>query len=105
MNQTTENYQDIFVTELELWRAKGAQLIDVREPFEFARGHVPGAKNIPLDQIADIAPSLAGSIVLICASGGRSSHAAQYLVTLGQTEIANLVGGTFGYAQSGLPLE
>jgi rhodanese-related sulfurtransferase len=105
MNQTTENHQDIFVNELELWRAKGAQLIDVREPFEFAQGHVPGAKNIPLDQIADIGADLKGSIVLICASGGRSSHAAQYLALLGQAEIANLVGGTFGYAQSGLPLE
>lgn len=105
MNQTTATYQDIFVTELELWRAKGAQLIDVRESFEFVEGHVPGAKNIPLDQIAHIAESLEGSIVLICASGGRSSHAAQYLAMFGQTEIANLVGGTFGYAQAGLPLE
>ncbi len=105
MNQTINNYQDIFVTELETWRAKGAQLIDVREPFEFVQGHIPGAKNIPLDQIADIGANLEGSIVLICASGGRSSHAAHYLVTLGNTEIANLVGGTFGYAQSGLPLE
>jgi phage shock protein E len=105
MNQATNNYQDIFVAELELWRAKGAQLIDVREPFEFVQGHIPGAKNIPLNQIADIGASLEGSIVLICASGGRSSHAAQYLVMLGQAEIANLVGGTFGYAQSGLSLE
>ncbi len=105
MNQTTENYQDIFVGELELWRAKGAQLIDVRETFEFARGHIPGAQNIPLGQIADIAPTLAGAVVLICASGNRSSHAAQYLATFGKTEIANLAGGTFGYAQSGLPLE
>lgn len=105
MNQTMNNYQDIFVTELETWRAKGAQLIDVREPFEFVEGHVPGAKNIPLDQFAHIAPTLTGCIVLICASGGRSSHAAQYLALLGQAEIANLSGGTFAYAQSGLALE
>ena len=105
MNQSTADYADIFANELETWRTNGAQLIDVREPYEYARGHVPGAQNIPLGKIAKVAPILEGAVVLICASGGRSSHAAQYLATLGKADIANLAGGTFGYAQSGLPLE
>ena len=47
MNQSTADYADIFANELETWRTNGAQLIDVREPYEYARGHVPGAQNIP----------------------------------------------------------
>jgi rhodanese-related sulfurtransferase len=104
MNHNTEQYQDIFANELELWRAKNATFIDVREPWEYARGHVPGAQNIPLGEIAEHAQNLAGPIVLICASGNRSSHAAQFLGGIGLTPIANLVGGTYSYAQSGLPL-
>lgn len=105
MNQMTDQHQDIFANELEQWRARGAQVIDVREPWEYVRGHVPGAQNIPLGEIADVAPTLQEPIVFVCASGNRSGHAAQYLVSLGKSQIANLTGGTFGYAQAGLPLE
>jgi rhodanese-related sulfurtransferase len=105
MNPNTNQHQDIFPTELEQWRANGAQLIDVREPWEYVQGHIPGAQNIPLGEIAEVASTLEGPMVLICAVGGRSSSAAQYLASLGKTDVANLVGGTSGYAQRGLPLE
>lgn len=92
-------YQDIFVNELEQWRSRGARIIDVREGDEFAQGHLPGAENIPLGELEEKAATLGGELVVVCASGGRSATAARYLSELGKSGVANLVGGTFGYAQ------
>ena len=102
--QKNPEYQDIFANELELWRSKGARIIDVRETHEFEQGRIPGAKNIPLGTLEREIDTLNGEIVVVCASGGRSVTAAKYLSALGKTGIANLVGGTFGYAQQ-YPLE
>lgn len=70
---------------------KGAPLIDVRTPEEFAGGHVEGAVNIPVDEVpsraADIA-KLAGAdktVVVYCRSGKRSARAAETLRQSGLT--------------------
>lgn len=77
----------------------------MREPWEYVQGHIPGAQNIPLGEIENVASTLEGPMVLICANGNCSGFAAQYLASLGQTEVANPAGGTFGYVQRGLLLE
>jgi rhodanese-related sulfurtransferase len=62
--------------------AGGARLIDVRTEAEFASGHVPGATNVPLDQLAGHAGRLAGEgkpLVVYCASGVRSAMAKRVL--------------------------
>lgn len=73
--------------------AKGARLVDVRSPGEFAGGHIPGAVNIPVDQIdrraGEIGPKEAG-VVVYCASGMRSASAAGTLRKLGFTPVADL---------------
>lgn len=102
--KNTSTYTDIFANELESWRSKGARIIDVRETYEFAQGRIPGAENIPLGELENAAESLHGELVLVCASGGRSVSAARFLNEIGKAGIANLVGGTFGYAQQ-YPLE
>lgn len=64
----------------------GARLIDVRSPAEFGGGHLPGAVNIPLDQLAARAAELKKSdkpIVLYCASGMRSGQAKRILAGAG----------------------
>jgi rhodanese-related sulfurtransferase len=61
---------------------EGAELIDVRTRGEFAQGHVPGAVNIPLDEVLRAAERLAKGgkpVVLYCQSGMRSSSAARAL--------------------------
>ena len=64
--------------ELEQALAEGVQLVDVRTPGEFGEGHVPGAVNVPLEQISDAGREWPGRRVwLICPSGVRSSRAAQ----------------------------
>lgn len=59
----------------------GAQLVDVRTPAEFAADPVPGARNIPVDQLAQRLRELDRElpVVVFCASGWRSSHAARLL--------------------------
>ncbi len=71
------------------------QLVDVRQPAEVADGTLPGAANIPLDQleqrIGELDPSR--RVVLLCRSGNRSGAAAAFLVTAGFTDVVNLTGG------------
>jgi rhodanese-related sulfurtransferase len=84
----------------------GAQVVDVREPWEYADGHVPGARLVPL---ADV-PTLVGQlpvdepIYLVCAVGGRSGQAAQFLARHG-VESVNVLGGTGEWVAAGYPVE
>lgn len=76
-------YQDIFPEEVNQWKQKGAQIIDVREPGEYTSGHLPGAVNIPLGQLPNRTDEVKEPVVLVCASGNRSGQAAQYLAEQG----------------------
>ena len=98
-------YQDIFPNELNTWTQKGAVLIDVRETFEYDEGHIPNTTNIPLGSLAAKLQDIPDNVVLICAAGGRSAQAAQYLSEQGYKQVANLMGGTFGWQSQGLALE
>jgi hydroxyacylglutathione hydrolase len=85
----------------------GAILLDVREPEEFAEGHIAGAVNIPQADLAtrleDIPPDR--PIFTVCRSGARSLRSAQFLKQSGYTEITNLRGGITAWEEHGLPLE
>lgn len=82
-------------------------LIDVREPNEWARGHLPGARHVPLDRLR-IDPKSAlprDGVMFVCARGGRSQTAATIAESLGLTDVYSLDGGTDGWASVGLPIE
>ncbi|MCA9835302.1 MAG: rhodanese-like domain-containing protein [Trueperaceae bacterium] len=98
-------YQDIFPEELSQWQRKGASLIDVREPYEFEMGHVPGTKNIPLGELSVRISEVPDNVVLICASGNRSGRAAGFLSQQGYHKVANLMGGTQGWMMRGREIE
>ncbi|MHB8613634.1 MAG: rhodanese-like domain-containing protein [Candidatus Dormibacteraceae bacterium] len=87
----------------------GALVVDVREPYEWARGHVSGAEHIPLDdlpiRLRNGALPREGEILFICASGGRSSNAAALATANGYRNVASVAGGTSRWAQLGLPIE
>ena len=68
--------------------------IDVREPFEFARGHVAGAINIPPAELMRGAKALDNvpkdtELVLYCLSGSRSNASMRYFRELGFTNLVN----------------
>lgn len=70
-------------------------ILDVRQPGEYAAGHIPGARLIPLAQLSDRLKEIpkASTTLVYCAIGGRSRVAAQMLSGKGFSEILNLTGG------------
>lgn len=76
---------------------KGAFLVDVRTPQEFAQGHVQGSVNIPLDQVQSNLSQFKGkkNIVVFCRSGNRSTQAKRILDQNGIKNVYN--GGTWMY--------
>ena len=80
-------------------------LIDVREPEEYAEARVPGAVLIPLDTIPERTGELPDQhLYMICALGGRSLKAAEYLTALGWS-CTNVAGGTNGWVEAGYPYD
>jgi rhodanese-related sulfurtransferase len=82
-------------------QAKSCTLIDVREPGEFASGHVAGAENRPLSSFdASHLPS-DRPVILICRSGGRSGQALAKARAAGRADVRHYSGGVTGWAQAG----
>jgi glyoxylase-like metal-dependent hydrolase (beta-lactamase superfamily II)/rhodanese-related sulfurtransferase len=84
-----------------------AMVLDVREPEEFASGHVPDAVSIPQ---ADLALQLERvprdrDVLVACRSGNRSLAAARFLRSLGYDRVANLERGTLGWIEVGNRVE
>lgn len=86
-----------------------AQVIDVREADEFAAGHLPEARNIPIGKIADRVGEIEKykdkPLILCCASGMRSAKACGELKKLGFTRLHSLTGGIDAWRQAGLPVK
>lgn len=86
---------DIGNSQLEALARQGARVIDVRTTQEFEAGHIPGAENVPVDQVAS---AMAGwdkskPVVVYCATGSRSASAAQALMGAGFAHVYNLTAG------------
>lgn len=81
-------------------------IIDVREPKEWATGHLPGARLVPLDQLrAEPEKSLPrDNVLFVCQKGPRSLAAAKVAERYGLKEIHSLDGGTSAWIKAGLPV-
>src|ERR1700744_3521426 len=76
----------------------GATVVDVREPEEWAAGHIPGAVHVPKSylesRIEGAAPDRSGHVILYCASGNRSAWATRTMVDdLGYENVESMTGG------------
>jgi len=82
-------------------------VVDVREPWEYRQGHVPGAILMPLGQLATRVGELdlEKPVAVICATGNRSQSASALLGQKGFKTVYNVLGGTTQWARSGLKLE
>lgn len=100
------NVPEVMSIDIEDRVKAGWTLIDVRETFEFAFGHIPGSVNIPMSEFIDRLSEVPKErVVLICRSGGRSEEAGRYLLQNGYSEIVNLIGGTMAWKSAGFQLE
>ncbi len=89
--------QHATIDELRQAVANGSHLvIDVREPDEYASGHVPSAINMPVGSLPQAAAALDhdAQILVICQSGHRSVTASKRLMKAGFTQVRNVTGGT-----------
>jgi sulfur-carrier protein adenylyltransferase/sulfurtransferase len=90
----------------ELIAGGDVDVVDVREPGEWAQGHLAAARLVPLGQFrASPAASLArDGVIFVCAAGVRSQTAARLAEGLGYKRLYNLTGGTRAWTAARLPL-
>jgi len=85
---------------VKTWAATaGAVLLDVREPDEYAAGHIPGSVNLPLSSISAASkrvPKKDTPLFVYCLSGNRSGSAIGALKSMGYTNLTN-IGGIRGW--------
>jgi rhodanese-related sulfurtransferase len=95
------------LTELRARPDAPVVVLDVRTPEEYAAGHVPGAVNIPYDQVGTRLSEIpkTDEVVLYCRSGRRAALAAETLSAAGYTKLAHLAGDMQGWTAAGLPVD
>jgi rhodanese-related sulfurtransferase len=83
--------------------------VDVREPEEFKKGHIPAAVNIPRGllefQIANAVPDKTTRMVVYCKSGARSALSTETLLKMGYMNAVSMTGGWEGWAAAKYPVE
>ncbi|MEO6022608.1 MAG: rhodanese-like domain-containing protein [Burkholderiales bacterium] len=102
------------ITEIDVTKAATQiqdakiKVLDVREPSEFAAGHIKDAMLIPLGQVEKRVAELEGfkdqPMIVVCGSGGRSATAVKTLSKYGFTQLQNLKGGMGAWRKAGLPI-
>lgn len=99
---TSEELKNMLGTDRKIF------LLDVREPDEFASGHIEGAVNLPVQDLPNRTKELPEefdrSIVTICLSGARSAYATMFLKVYGYSNIRNLDFGMTGWMDKGFPV-
>ena len=94
---------------VQLINRERAVLVDVREPEEFATGHMIGARNVPLNQLEE---KLTGTVknknvplLLVCATGARAQRAVAMAKKLGYEQAQAVSGGLKAWKEANLPVE
>jgi rhodanese-related sulfurtransferase len=85
---------------------QSALLIDVREPSEFRRGHIPGAMNMPLRSLTDNLDNISKDrpVVLYCSSGYRTAMGVMALQMLGYSNVRGFPPSIQGWKAGGEPI-
>jgi rhodanese-related sulfurtransferase len=97
--------------KVRLGRGGDFKLVETLAPEQFREGHLPGAINIPPDQVSTLAPKLLpdkqAEVITYCASRTchASADAARELIKLGYTNVRHYAGGKADWTFAGLPME
>jgi rhodanese-related sulfurtransferase len=92
----------------QLINSKHAQVVDVRDAAEFARGSLPNAKHIPLAELSARGPKELKKdrpVIVLCNAGNIAGRAAAQLRAAGLAEVYVLAGGLSAWREAGLPLK
>jgi rhodanese-related sulfurtransferase len=111
VNEAKQTVCEISVADAKAKIDSGAPLfiLDVREPDEFSKGHIPKAINIPRGllefKIASTVPDKDAHIIAYCKTGGRSCLACSTLQELGYKHVESVEGGWQAWLKAGYPVE
>ncbi|MDR2853007.1 MAG: rhodanese-like domain-containing protein [Burkholderiaceae bacterium] len=94
---------------VQLINRERAVVVDVREPGEFAAGHMGGARNVPLGQLQEKLPGVAKNktvpLLLTCETGARAQRAVAIAKKLGYQKAQSITGGFRAWKEANLPVE
>jgi len=82
-------------------------ILDVREPYEYEAGHIPGVTLIPLGELPNRLAEVPTDkpVIVTCRSGNRSGQAVNFLRQQGYTNVHNMSGGFIAWERAGYPVE
>lgn len=82
-------------------------VLDVREPSEYAAGHIPNVTLIPMGQVPNRLSEIPKdkTVILTCRSGNRSGQVADFLRQQGYSNVHNMEGGILAWQQAGYPVQ
>ena len=100
-------FRDLQLDEVKPLIEDGYDVVDVREDWEWNKGHVPGARHVVLNTLLanPSAQKFHDRTIFVCAMGERSAVASEMAVALGVKDVVNFRGGTKAWKDAGLPLE
>ena len=101
--------EELSPQDAQRWQAAtAARVLDVREPDEFAAGHLPGAVNVPRGmlefRIGELQPDGDAAILLYCKTSGRAALAALAMQEMGYTRVRSIAGGFDAWVAAGKPV-
>jgi rhodanese-related sulfurtransferase len=107
MTQQETPYKQARLDEVQKLIQDGYEVVDVREDWEWRRGHIPGARHVVLaSMLANPgAQKFRDRSIFVCQVGERSAVASEMAIALGTKDVVNFVGGTGAWKEAGLPLE
>jgi rhodanese-related sulfurtransferase len=107
-NAADAPFRDLKIDEIKKLIDEGdREVVDVREDWEWNKGHLPGARHVVLASILANpgAQKFKDGTIFVCQVGERSAVASEMAVALGVKDVVNFRGGTKAWKDAGLPLE
>ena len=100
-------FRDLKIDDIRKLIDDGYEVVDVREDWEWNKGHLPGARHAVLSNILANPKdqSFRDRTIFVCAVGERSAVAAEMAVALGVKDVVSVRGWTKAWKDAGLPLE
>jgi rhodanese-related sulfurtransferase len=110
VRQLTRGFSDLGVVQAVQLVNADAAVVDVRSAERFQSGHIAGARNLPIDRLAEeagkrLAPFKDRPLLIYCDSGLSGASAAAQLRKLGFAKVFNLRGGLEAWRRDSYPLE